>query len=521
MNKSSLRFLAVLLSTLIVVVLFAGLDNLPRSVRADIGAERAALSSAQKQTVAAKDEVAREVSENADLFRSVPASQQWPAQLAAAQAQLVAAQRSMDELSKLDKANRRSDADRVRKLLAQERDSRSAASAQVASIQKDAAHWIQLKQQLPAELAEMDRDYKAVHAFDLAPVTAVVNKAETDWPEKKTDLDTRLNALHTEIDSADKAWQSSAEDRRAAAANDFAHLNFAALIGAQQALQTDAADVPRQAAELQSLTGQLYNSWDKVLVDMETRGHGGNKSYDQKIRIVTTHLEDANAKSGATTSGEQWVEVSPDKYKAMQNDLGMAIEHKPAGKFDFEASRTAQPAGFAYMAPPSQGSNQYGYWEHHNGQSFWVFYGQYALLRDLLFNHSYRPIDPYEWEGYRSSQRSGQTYYGRDTSAGAPKYGTQGTATQDRYSGSTFARSGGFRDSQYASKSGSYRNSPYAGPAARPGSPEAAPKRFGKSGDEPRFGSPPPRGFRPAPSRPSPRPSFRPPSGMGRRFGRR
>ena len=201
----------------------------------------------------------------------------------------------------------------------------------------------------------------------------------------------------------------------------------------------------------------------------------------------------------------------------MRNDLGMAVEHKPAGKFDSEADHVAQPAGFAYMAPPGQGSNQYGYWDHRDGRDFWVFYGQYALMRDLLFNRSYRPIERYDWEGYQGSWRSGRTYYGRDEAAGAPRYGSQGTVTQDRYAGSSYARSGGFRDSQYASKSGSYRNSPYAGPGARqPGSPEAAPKRFGKSGGEGPHAAPAPRGFRPAPARPS----FRPPS-VGRRFGRR
>ena len=518
MNKSSLRFLAVLLSALIVVVLFAGLDNLPRSVRAEIGAERAALASAQKQAAAAKDDVTRQVSENADLFRTVPASQQWPLQLSSAQALLATAQRDVDQLDKLDKANHRGDAARARQLLTEERGYRAAASTQVSTVRSDAAHWVELKQKLPAELAQMDRDYQAVHAFNLAPVAAVVAKAETDWPDKKTDLDARLSAIRGEVDSSDSAWQSSAADRRAAAAGDFAHLNFGGLMTAQQGLQNAAADLPRKAAEVQSLSGQLYDSWDKVLVDMETRGLGSNRSYDQKIRTIRTHLVDANAKAGTTTSDEQWVDVSQDKYKAMQNNLGMAVEHKPAGKYDFESNRTPQPAGFAYMAPPSQGSNQYGYWDHRDGHNFWVFYGQYALMRDLLFNHSYRPLDPYEWEGYRASQRNGQTYYGRDTASGTPKYGTQGTATQDRYSGSTFARGGGFRDSQYASKSGSYRNSPYAGPAARqPNGPEAAPKRFGRLDNEPHAAPPPSRGFRPAPSRPS----FRPPSGVGRRFGRR
>jgi hypothetical protein len=514
MNRSGLRFFAVLLSTLIIVVLFAGLDNLPRPVRAEIGSERAALASAQKQAAGDKDEVTREVQENQDLFGTVNASRQWPAQLAAAQAQLASAQRDMDELAKLEKANRRTDAGRVRQLLTEERGNRTRGEAQAAAVEKDAAHWVEMKRQLPAELAEMDRDYKAIHAFDLAPVAAVVTKADTDWPEKKADLDTRLAPLRGEITAADTTWQSSADARKAAAANDFAHLDFGGLIAAQESLKASAADVPKKAADIQTLSGQLYNSWDKVLVDMQTRGPSGNRSYEQKIRTVSTHLTDATAKNGTTTSDEQWVDVSQDKYKALQNDLGMAIEHKPAGKYDFEAERTAQPAGFAYMAPPSQGSNQYGYWEHRDGHSFWVFYGQYALLRDLLFNHYYRAPEPFEYDGYWSSRRSGQTYYGRESAGGAPRYGTQGTATQDRYAGSTFAHGGGFRDSQYASKSGSYRNSPYAGPGARaPGGVEAEPKRFGKSGGA----APPARGFRPAPSRPS----FRPPSGMGRRFGRR
>jgi hypothetical protein len=515
MNRSTLRFLAVVLGALIVLVLFAGLDNLPRPVRAEIDSERAALTSAQKQAAASKDEVTREVGDNPDLFRTVQGSDQWPAQLTQAQGQLTSAQRDMDELNKLEKANRRRDAARVNQLLTEERGYRATADAQVGAIRKTAAHWIEIKDQLPSELAEMDRDYHAVHAFDLAPVTATAMKAEADWPAKKGDLDTRLTALRSEIASTDTVWQSSADQRKAAAAKDFAHLNFTAFAGAEDSLKTAAVDVPKKAGDLQSLTGQLYSSWDKVLVDMETRGHGSGRTYDQKIRTVTTHVDSATAKPAATTSNEQWVMVSEATYKTEQPDLGMAIEHKPAGEYDSEADRVPQPAGFAYMAPPSQGSNQYGYWEHRDGQSFWVFYGQYALMRDLLFNHYYRPLPPYEYEDYRNYQRSGHTYYGRDEAAGAPKYGTQGTVTQDRYSGSTFARSGGFRSSQYASKSGSYRSSPYSGPAARQPGADPEGKHFGKfgGGSEPRAA---PRGFRPAPSRPS----FRPPSGMGRRFGR-
>ena len=60
MSRSTLRFLAVALTVLIVVVLFAGLDALPREVRAQIDGDRAAVASAQTQLRSAQDEVARQ-----------------------------------------------------------------------------------------------------------------------------------------------------------------------------------------------------------------------------------------------------------------------------------------------------------------------------------------------------------------------------------------------------------------------------------------------------------------------------
>jgi hypothetical protein len=176
----------------------------------------------------------------------------------------------------------------------------------------------------------------------------------------------------------------------------------------------------------------------------------------------------------------------------------------------------AQPAGFAYVAPLAVGRNQYGYWDHSGGRDFWVFYGQYALMRDLLFNHDYRPLDRYDWEGYRDYRSTGRTYYGHDEAYGqAPKYGTQGTTTQNRYAGSTFAKSGGFKDSKYAPKAGSYRDSKFASPNAADPNADHSPRHFGSS---PGSGHPSAAPSAPRPS--APRPSYRPPSGA-RRFGKR
>jgi hypothetical protein len=518
MSRSQLRLLAVVLSVLIVVVAFHAFDRLPGSVRTQIDSERSAVASAQKQLSAAQDTVARELQEHAALLKSLPASQQWTGRFSQAAATLQSADAQMRDLTQLEKDGHYEDRAKAQNLLATVRGLRNTAQGQVATIQADASRFIERANHLPAEAQQMERDYHSVQAFDLAPLKAAVARAESDWPEKKSDLDARLASVTGLAGQADSVWQSTAKARAEAAAGPPADFDAGAFLTAGDELRAAADSLPKKSAELQALTSQLYDVWDKILVDMQARGSGSSRDWQQKIRTVRTRLADASAKTGSTTSQEQWASVPQATFNAMRNNLGMAVEHKSAGKYDFEAEHVAEPAGFAYMAPPSQGSNQYGYWNNSGGQSFWVWYGQYALLRDLLFNHSYRPLPRDDWEGYRTYRDRGQTYYGRDYESQAPRYGTNGTTTQDRYAGSTYGKSGGFRDSPYASKSGSYRDSPYATPGARNPGQDSSPRTFGNN----RGSAPPERGFRPPPS-PSyrPTPSFRPPPSAGRRFGGR
>jgi hypothetical protein len=156
----------------------------------------------------------------------------------------------------------------------------------------------------------------------------------------------------------------------------------------------------------------------------------------------------------------------------------MTIAHKSLGLYDSEADHTPEPAGFAYMASPDQGRNQYGYWEHGDGGSFWHWLPEYLILRDLLSHHSYMPIPSYDWGRYQEARRYGQTYYGRDE-GGLPKFGSHGTFTQQRYGSSRYAQSGGFSGSKYASGSGS-----------RPsmGVPTPSGRSFGSSGSSPSAG---------------------------------
>ena len=495
MSRRGLEFLAVCLSFLIVIVLFAGFDNLPRKVRADIATEARELPQSAQQFRGIRDEVTGALASDPDLFRAHSMNTAFPERLRIAEGELTGAQKDEGTLEKLRKANRRQDADQAAKLLQEETALRHAALNEASAIQTEARHWLDMKRNLPAELQQMESDHQALAHADFSDITAIVQRAETDWPAKKNDLDARLAALRAIPVEADKTWQSTEPMRRQAESKNFAGLDYASLLTGAETLHTDAIALPARTDEIKALNAQLYSSWDKILVDLQDRKSGGSRDYEEKLRLVKTQLLDASGKKGDTTSTEDWVEVTKANYKANEQNIGMAVAHKPAGKYDSEADEVPEPAGFAYMAPVGQ-RNDYGYWDHRDGGNFWVWYGQYALLRDLLWGHSYRPVPSYEWESYRTARGSGQTYYGRDETASAPKYGTHGTFTQQHYSESRYMRSaGGFGSSKYAT--GGYKSGQ-----------GTVGKTFGSSRS-------PGSTFRPRSA-----PSFRMPS-AGRSFGRR
>src|SRR5260370_18234425 len=125
MSKQSLRFLAVLLTVGIVVVLCAGLDGLPGDVKAQIAAERKSFTAAQSQLQSAQADVSRNLSSDADLFRALPSAREYPDRLRRASASLATAGQSLAELEQLEKQNRRSDRARADSLLVREKQVRT------------------------------------------------------------------------------------------------------------------------------------------------------------------------------------------------------------------------------------------------------------------------------------------------------------------------------------------------------------------------------------------------------------
>lgn len=495
---SHLKLKGMLAACLLLAACTAGLSP---SLKQQISAETERLSESRHQLAAARDAVYKDLSSDPQLFAGANASSTWKAEIQSAAAQLDEASRSDRKMEDLARLNRADSAPQIERLLADEQRLRTEAVRSVRAVQAEADKWVAFKAALPSKLNELDREYASVHGRDLSPVTGLVHKTEADWPAKQDFLEIRLHDLDDIPAAAAKQWSASEVAR---SDHPPAGSDIATLIQTKEALQNDEARLSNESDTLRSLCGQLYDSWDKILIDLDVSNFENDRLYRERIKTIRTHLVDPVSKQSTTSSSEQWITVSEPAFRNVEHDLGMAIAHKDVGLFDFEAQTVPQPPGFAYIATEQQGSNHYGYWAHDNGASVWHWLPEYLVLRELLWNHDYRPVVLSEYRGYQTARSAGRSFYGQTTPASPPKYGTEGTYTATHYAGSHYVQSGGFKGSAYASNSSAHA-SPFEevrpGKAASFAKSDGAGKRFG-------FGAGAPSGRRFG-------------GGIGRRFGGR
>ena len=407
--------------------------GLPPSLERDISLEADRVQNAERQIQKSQAALESSLAQSPGLFSGASEVAEWKADLGGARADLGAAENDNRELARLVERNRPDQ--RITELLGDERRRREAALKKAQFVDESVAKWLEYQHDPAAFVARINREREVVRTFDFAPVSKTVHQAEQDWPAKKTVLESSLSSL----------TGSAKPDETPAQATP------AVLIAEENTLSREANTLAPQVQELQRECGQLYDSWDKILTDLDRAQYGPDTLYRERVKEVRTHLIDVPLKKSETHSDEHWTNVSEASFRAVENDVGMAIAHKDAGLFDSEAQTTPQPPGFSYVASPSVGSNQYGYWTHSGGESFWTFLPEYLILRELLWNHDYRPVMVNEYNAYRVAQSRGATYYGRETPTAAPKYGTHGTFTQKHYADSRYVQSGGFKGSAYAS----------------------------------------------------------------------
>src|SRR5579883_1608640 len=330
-RKLALAATAVVLVLLMAVIWFANLDGLPKNVRADIKKEQAAFADTQQRFNKIRDEVSSDIRQNPTLFQARSMTSVLPERLNQAELTLREAGNDVNALTKIDKSNRKRDKQQAELLLHQSEQARTKALQQATAVSEEAGRWVAFKKNPSAAVKTMEQEYQAVQGADLDAVTKAVQKAETDWPAKKDDLESRLTALKKLSTDAEQQWQATAPLRAKASADD-----APALAAAADSIHQAATEVKQRAGSLRDLTGQLYNAYDKVLVDLDK---GDDYSYKEKLKTITTHFTDVQANKTETLTAENWQQITPDDYRRYEKDIGMTVEHKAAGKYDSEADK--------------------------------------------------------------------------------------------------------------------------------------------------------------------------------------
>lgn len=148
-------------------------------------------------------------------------------------------------------------------------------------------------------------------------------------------------------------------------------------------------------------------NYSVLLYDMEST----EDVYQQKYKVV---LENAEGIPYDTIT--DWMAVSDTTFDYFIEDQGMEL----MGISDQQVSRHSSPPGYNRYV----GNTQYGTWRtDNNGDSFWEFYGKYAMLRSI-FGYS-RPVYQYSYHDYNDYYRGRTSYYGPPATTGKGyAYGT-------------------------------------------------------------------------------------------------
>ena len=453
MARNAMAVLAVALFFVIILVVLVGGGGLDSGLKNRVEVQLAKFETAEP---AARQNLAEARSALEDEPRLLNIfAETWPPRIERAESDLDAADTAAQELRTLVSQNDPDTESRVVELETRLSSSLAAGSGVAAELARNGRELIEFRDKIADEIRAMEQNLRTIESTSLAPVEAAVRAAQVDWPAKSNDLTARLRAMTGAKAAAARLWAETEQARAEADAGNVDADAVRELAAAAEAMRRTKLDL-EGSDRLLGLIDELYWSWDKVLVDMEL-AEGAVVTFRHKFR--TTYIPADLDDNGVSPSGRQTrtadttETVSKSEYDRMKNNLGMVVMHKPAGMFDHEAQSMVQPAGYAYIAEPGE-RNRYGYW---NG-GFWVWYGQYALMRDLFWGPSYTRIGRDDYSSYSRHRASGRTYYGE----GGNRYGSRGNATRTKYGSSQYVKTNGYANSRYERSGGTYRGSRYA-----------------------------------------------------------
>jgi hypothetical protein len=174
--------------------------------------------------------VEAEIAASPKVFEGTSAPEQWRAKLTEAKNWLAQAERDdrrLDEIARLNRASSQAEAER---LLIQARQLRQRAVLETQAIEASVSKWHDFSANPQAAVSAMDQNHQTIRSVDLRAVTATVERAENDWPSKKTDLAARLSTLEGLEKTAGAKWDGSEPLRAQASGHELAGPALATLI---------------------------------------------------------------------------------------------------------------------------------------------------------------------------------------------------------------------------------------------------------------------------------------------------
>ena len=461
MDRSTLKALAIGLVALFVVILIAGLNSggISDHTRSIAAREVRQLDQSRREIAQARASIDKALGSYASVFSDTVRAN-WKSRLQAVDEQLAAADTASQETLKLLNANDESEEAAILNKVNAIRAQRFAATAAIGEMATAAKERIRFADDRPKILAELERAHAATQGTDIASLRQQVASATSRWPAKKSDLEARLIRLDQVLAAADQAL-ATARKQSEVFTSDPDGADIEAFLAADRLLREHEKNALAVQSRIPRLIAQLDVSWDEILVDMRIADSGSYQFFHKIKRIITpaAAAQDDQALEPKTTERE--ITVDKRSFEANEKNLGMVLRHKAAGKYDSEAESRVQPPGFAYMAPKGE-RNRYGYWDsRRGGGSFWVWYGQYSLMRDLFYGPRYGPIYYSSWNSWHGSYRAGRPWYG--SSPATPRWGSSGSFASSRYASSSYKRNSGYTGNQWRSSGNSFRTSRYSG----------------------------------------------------------
>ena len=163
-----------------------------------------------------------------------------------------------------------------------------------------------------------------------------------------------------------------------------------------------------------------YPEYSLIVDDTRIEDHSFFPDYALRFQMLTASGQRVAGRDTMVYQERRtdWMEVGEKTFYRYENYVGMVVASK-----SLDGRRTgtnqAHPPGYQYVGNP-----QYGSW---GGGGFWQFYGQYALMSNLM-GGGWR-VGRGDWEGYRRNRAGGRPYYG-PVQGGRTAFGSRGSQTQ-------------------------------------------------------------------------------------------